>query len=291
VNGVLFKTVTNNSTWSGTGNLMLGNIGGYTNIILDEVRFWDRALTQDEISNNYKKPLIGNENGLKLYYNFNNQGNPSENNSNIQYLKDQTSNNNNGTFYNLSRSSTQNNFVPSITASSDSIVISLDANDLASYPGTGNASSLVPGGNAWHDLSSKKSLFFSNSFDYNINAAPILSADGGRSLLINNIYGKTNTLSGISGYDRRTFEAWVKLNSLNNISIASIGTYTDYDFFEMAVDNGKLLLNIGPNFSSKLNLKSNRTLQTNTWYHLVILYDPLVDLTVSNNVYTIYIVL
>jgi hypothetical protein len=189
----------------------------------------------------------------------------------------------------LSLSSTQNNFVPSIEAYSDSVVISLDANYLDSYPGTGNASSLIPGGNAWHDLSSKKSLFFSNSFDYNINAAPVLSADGGRSLLINNIYGKTNTLSGISGYNRRTFEAWVKLNSLDNISIASIGTYTDYDFFEMAIDNGKLILNIAPNFSSKLNLKSNRTLQTNTWYHLVIDYNPLVDLTVSNNIYSIYI--
>ena len=96
-------------------------------------------------------------------------------------------------------------------------------------------------------------------------------------------------MSGISGYNRRTFEAWVKLNSLNNISIVSIGTYTDYNFFDMAVDNGKLLLNIAPNFSSNLNLKSNRTLQTNTWYHLVIVYDPLVDLTVPNNIYSIYI--
>ena len=288
VNGILFSIVNNNSTWSGTANLMLGNIGGYTNVFLDEVRFWDRALTQDEISNNFKKPLIGNENGLKLYYNFNNQGNPSENNSNIQYLKDLTSNNNKGTFYNMSLSGTQNNFVPSI-AYYDSVVISLDANNLDSYPGTGNASSLIPGGNAWHDLSTKQSLFFSNSSDYNTNAAPILSADGGRSLLINNIYGKSNTLSGISGYDRRTFEAWVKLNSLNNISIVSIGTYTDYDFFDMAVDNGKLILNIAPNFSSNLNLKSNRTLQTNTWYHLVIVYDPLVDLTVPNNIYSIFI--
>ena len=41
----------------------------------------------------------------------------------------------------------------------------------------------------------------------------------------------------------------------------------------MAVDNGKLLINIGPNFSSKLNVKSNRTLQTNTWYHIVVDYD------------------
>jgi hypothetical protein len=57
----------------------------------------------------------------------------------------------------------------------------------------------------------------------------------------------------------------------------------------MAVENGKLLLNIGPNFSSKLNLKSNRTLQTNTWYHLVIGNDPWLSLSQSTNFYNIYI--
>jgi hypothetical protein len=269
VNGILFSTVTNNSTWSGTGNLMLGNIGGYTNIILDEVRFWDRALTQDEISNNYKKPLIGNENGLKLYYNFNNQGNPSENNTNITYLKDLTSNNNNGTFYNLSRSSTQNNFVPSI-AYYDSIVISLDANNLDSYPGTGNASSLISEGNVWHDLSTKQRVTFSNSINYNINAAPILNADGGRSLFIKNFYGRSNLNTGISGNSPKSIEAWVKFNSLNNISVVSIGNISDYNQFELAADNNKLILNIGADFSSNLAIKSNSTLSTNTWYHVVI---------------------
>ena len=108
-------------------------------------------------------------------------------------------------------------------------------------------------------------------------------------ILVTFLFPPTTNAQILSPFDRRTFEAWVKLNSLNNISIVSIGTYTDYDFFEMAVDNGKLILNIAPNFSSNLILKSNRTLQTNTWYHLVIVYDPLVDLTVPNNVYTIYI--
>ncbi len=269
VNGVLFSIVNNNSTWSGTGNLMLGNIGGYTNIILDEVRFWDRALTQYEISNNYKKPLIGNENGLKLYYNFNNQGNPSENNSNIQYLKDLTSNNNKGTFNNLSLSGTQNNFIPSI-AYYDSIAISLDANDLDSYPGTGNASSLIAGGNAWHDLSTKQSLFFSNNLNYNTNAAPILNADGGRSLYIKNMYGRSNLNTGISGSSPKSIEAWVKFNSLDNISVASIGNLSDYNQFELAANNNKLILNIGSNFSSNLLIKSTSTLVINRWYHVVI---------------------
>ena len=269
VNGVLFNTVTNTSTWSGTGKLMLGNIGGYTNVILDEVRFWDRALTQVEISNNYNKPLIGNENGLKVYYNFNNQGNPSENNTNIQYLKDQTSNNNKGTFYNLALSSTQNNFVPSISKY-DSIAISLDANNLDSYPGTGNASSLISGGNAWHDLSTKQSLYFSNNLNYNTNAAPILNADGGRSLYIKNMYGRSNLNTGITGNSPKSIEVWVKFNSLDNISVASIGNLSDYNQFELAANNNKLILNIGANFSSNLAIKSISTLTTNKWYHVVI---------------------
>jgi hypothetical protein len=57
----------------------------------------------------------------------------------------------------------------------------------------------------------------------------------------------------------------------------------------MAVDNGKLLLNIGTDFSSKQNLKSNTTLQTNTWYHLVIVDDPWSTQNQSTNYYNIYI--
>ena len=269
MNGVLVNTVTNNSTWSGTGNLMLGNIGGYTNVILDEVRFWDRALTQDEILNNYKKPLIGNENGLKLYYNFNNQGNPSENNTNITYLKDLTSNNNKGTFNNLSLSSTQNNFAPSIV-NYDSIAISLDANNLDSYPGTGYVSSPISGGYTWYDLSTKQSLNFFNNLSYNSNAAPILNADGGRSLYIKNMYGRSSLNTGISGNSPKSIEAWVKFNSLDNISVVSIGNLSDYNQFELAANNNKLILNIGSNFSSNLAIKSISTLTTNKWYHVVI---------------------
>ena len=297
VNGQLVNTNRNNTTWSGTGNLMLGNIGGRTEVILDEVRFWNKALSGDEISKNWNKPLTGREDGLKVYYNFNNQGYAAENNMNVKSIKDITANNKNGLFTNMSLSGALQNFVTDIAHinANDSSVVTFDANILDSYPGNGHGTSYGNTNNksayVVHDLYTTFNLIFYNSSSYNVNqlAAPILTADGGRSLLINNIYGKTNTVSGISGYDRRTFEAWVKLNSTNNVSIISIGTNTNYDLFEMAVDNGKLILNIGPNFSSNLNLKSNRTLQTNTWYHLVIVNDPLVELSQSTNFYTIYI--
>ena len=282
VNGQLVNTNRNTATFNSTANLMLGNIGGYTNIILDEVRFWNKALTIDEITNNWNKPLTGMESGLKLYYNFNNQGYATEDNTYIKYLKDKSINNYNGTFKNMALSSSQQNFISDIstTTTYDSLVLSIDANNLDNYPGNGRGTAYGNTNNKSafivHDLFSTTNFIFYNSASYNVNqfAAPILNADGGRSFLMNNIYGKTNTASSISGYGRRTFEAWVKFNSLSNNSVVSIGNMANYDLFEMAANNNKLILSIGTDLTSNLNIKSNRTLNTNTWYHVVIVYNP-----------------
>ena len=282
VNGQLVNTNRNTATFNSTANLMLGNIGGYTNIVLDEVRFWNKALTADEITNNWNKPLTGYETGLKLYYNFNNQGYAAENNTYIKSLKDKSINNYKGTFLNMALSGSQQNFISDIspTTTYDSLILSLDANNLDSYPGNGRGTTYGNTNNKsafiWHDLYKTTNLFFYNSSSYDVNqlAGPILTADGGRSLFINNIYGKTNTASGISGYARRSFEAWVKFNTLNNNSVISIGNMANYDLFEMAANNNKLILSIGTDLTSKLNIKSNQTLKTNTWYHVVIVYNP-----------------
>ena len=282
VNGQLVNTNRNTATFNSTANLMLGNIGGYTNIVLDEVRFWNKALTADEITNNWNKPLTGYETGLKLYYNFNNQGYAAENNTYIKSLKDKSINNYKGTFLNMALSGSQQNFISDIspTTTYDSLILSLDANNLDSYPGNGRGTTYGNTNNKsafiWHDLYKSTNLFFYNSSSYDVNqlAGPILNADGGRSLFINNIYGKTNTASGISGYARRSFEAWVKFNTLNNNSVISIGNMANYDLFEMAANNNKLILSIGTDLTSNLNIKSNRTLNTNNWYHVVIVYNP-----------------
>ena len=282
VNGQLVNTNRNTATFNSTANLMLGNIGGYTNIVLDEVRFWNKALTADEITNNWNKPLTGYETGLILYYNFNNQGYAAENNTYIKSLKDKSINNYKGTFLNMALSGSQQNFISDIspTTTYDSLILSLDANNLDSYPGNGRGTTYGNTNNKsafiWHDLYKSTNLFFYNSSSYDVNqlAGPILNADGGRSLFINNIYGKTNTISGISAYARRSFEAWVKFNTLNNNSVISIGNMANYDLFEMAANNNKLILSIGTDLTSKLNIKSNQTLKTNTWYHVVIVYNP-----------------
>jgi hypothetical protein len=286
LDGILKVTTTNNSTWSGNGKLMLGNIGTYTNISFDEVRFWDRALNQDEISYNFNKPLIGNENGLKLYYNFNNQGYPGENNTSIKYLQDQTINNNKGTFYNMPLSGTLNNFLGDIAQYT---LASFDANNLDSYPGNGHGFDInkIKSASSWYDPSSSFKLSFYNSSNLIQPASPVLTSDGGRSLLFNNIYGQTNILSGISGDGARTFEAWVKFNNLNNNSVVSIGNLENFDLFEMAVNNNKLILSTGTDLALTYNLKSIRTLSINTWYHIVITYSPILDQNSEN--YIIYI--
>lgn len=291
VNGQLKNTSNRNGlTFNATANLMLGNVGGFTNIVLDEVRFWNKALTAAEISSNWRKPLTGREDGLKLYYNFNNQGYATANNTHVKSLKDQTPNNNHGTFTNMSLSGgSQQNFVSDISQIQvyDSAVLTIDANILDSYPGNGRGASYGNTNNKSafivHDLFSNTNLFFFKSSSYDVNqlAGPILTADGGRSLLINNIYGKTNNYTFISGENGRSIEAWVKFNNLNNNSVVSIGSIANYDLFEMAADGGKLLLNIGVDFSSKLNLKSNQTLSTNKWYHIVIEYDPMLEFSQS----------
>ena len=52
---------------AGTGNLFVGKYG---DMFVDEVRLWDRALTQQEITDNMDKPLTGSESGLAAYYAF-----------------------------------------------------------------------------------------------------------------------------------------------------------------------------------------------------------------------------
>jgi hypothetical protein len=42
----------------------------YSSVTVDELRLWNRALLQSELKANMKKVLLGTENGLRAYYNF-----------------------------------------------------------------------------------------------------------------------------------------------------------------------------------------------------------------------------
>nr|VFK50751.1 MAG: Concanavalin A-like lectin/glucanases superfamily protein [Candidatus Kentron sp. TUN]VFK51952.1 MAG: Concanavalin A-like lectin/glucanases superfamily protein [Candidatus Kentron sp. TUN] len=50
----------------------------FSNGIIDEIRIWNRALTKEEIRENMKRELIGNQEGLVAYYNFEKVSNNSE---------------------------------------------------------------------------------------------------------------------------------------------------------------------------------------------------------------------
>ena len=80
---------------------------------IDEVRIWSRALTADEIKNNYKIPIdqsaVGSLQGLMAYYDFN-QGIAEGNNTVIETLID-SKNAYNATLNNFTKDGANSNFV------------------------------------------------------------------------------------------------------------------------------------------------------------------------------------
>ncbi|MEO8240614.1 MAG: LamG domain-containing protein, partial [Flavobacterium sp.] len=79
---------------------------------IDEVRIWNRALSQGEIQSDMNCELTVNQAGLVAYYKFN-QGNDSANNTSETSLTDASGNGNNGTLYNFDLNGTTSNWAAS----------------------------------------------------------------------------------------------------------------------------------------------------------------------------------
>jgi hypothetical protein len=280
--GILVNEIMNTTIWNGSGNLIIGNgtrkLVGVLNLFYDEIRFWNRALSATEVSNNWNKPLQGNEDRLKLYYNFNDQGYPAysdlaRDNRNVQYLNDLSPNKYKGTFINAGLYGYYNNFYRRISETYNpnlfNPVFYFDAKNADSYPGTGFNNNSPSNGKLYNLNGFSNNLQFYTNSNYNQQISPSCHKDGGRSLGLYNIYGKTNLNTGLDNDWSLTFEVWVKLNSLDNISVASIGENYDGNRFEMAVLNNKLILNVGGNNQ----LSSKSSLMMNKWYHIVCTYD------------------
>jgi hypothetical protein len=273
-NGELLNSTQNTSTWNGSGNLIIGNRDSEKNFSIDEIRFWDRALSPSEIALNWNKMISGYENGLQVYYNFDHQGYPNSNNSKNIYLNDITPNNHKGTFLNINLIGFDNNFVPTITNSFtlngylNYPIFSFNATNIDSYPGT-NQNNNPLSNEKWYNLNGfNNSLEFYTTADYNVSSSPKYFEDGIRSIGINNIYGKTNTNYNISIDSSLSIEAWVKFNTNNNNSIVKIGANTERNKFEIGVTSNKFSINIGGNHS----LLSNNSMISNKWYHLTYVY-------------------
>lgn len=71
------------------GRSILSGFDFYYGGRVDEVSVWTRALSAEEIQQMMADELMGNENGLQLYYKFN-QGVPGEDNTSITKLKSET---------------------------------------------------------------------------------------------------------------------------------------------------------------------------------------------------------
>lgn len=100
---------------------------------IDEVRFWNRALSVTEISNNMNKQVPNNANGLIAYYNMN-QGTPEGDNTSITTLTDSSPNSLHGTLNNFTKTGTTSNFVAGVSGSN------IDVTDFAPnrFTATGN---------------------------------------------------------------------------------------------------------------------------------------------------------
>ena len=303
-NGILVNEIINTTIWNGSGNLIIGYGGtrnpqhDILNLFYDEIRFWNRALSPDEISNNWNKSLRGDETGLQVYYNFNHQGYQSYlrfnnkefgepsyafYNKNVKYLNDLSPNKFKGTFLNCELEGFTNNFYrmtsDTYNYNFDSLIFNFDANNVDSYPGSSKYNN-TPSNGKWYNLFGfNNNLEFYKNVNYDEIATPILRNDGGRSFEFQGVYAKSNNLSDISGASPITIEAWVKFKSLSNGSFVSIGEDQDRKLFELALFNNRLSLNPGGKYNN--TVLNYNFLDLNTWYHVVYTYD-------GNNKYYMY---
>ncbi|TRX04688.1 T9SS type A sorting domain-containing protein [Flavobacterium gawalongense] len=130
VNGNLINTVAVSNPVTIPAGMAI-EMGGWANSRffdgqIDEVRIWNRALTQCEIQNNMDGELSTGQSGLVAYYKFN-QGAASEINTDINELTDSSGNSNTGMLINFELSGTTSNWVSTgaITTGSTSSAFSL----------------------------------------------------------------------------------------------------------------------------------------------------------------------
>lgn len=115
LDGTLVHTDTNFGIQSQISKCVIGagDENGTTQTInasIDEVRIWNRVLSQAEIQNNMNCELASGQIGLMAYYQFN-QGFGNADNSDITSLADASGNANTGTLNNFALNGATSNFV------------------------------------------------------------------------------------------------------------------------------------------------------------------------------------
>jgi len=157
-----------------------------------------------------------------------------------------------------------NNYVaPVITV--PSLIIT---NGLVFHVDAANSSSYAGSGNVWSTLVGSNHINFFTSASYSTNGNPTYSTDGGGSLVTTGLYGRSIANSGIAGSAARSFEAWVKFNSITANAIMTIGSASSDQLFEMMAYQNYLINHPYGGFT-----QGSTVLSTNTWYQVVITYD------------------
>ena len=143
----------------------------------------------------------------------------------------------------------------------DGLVLSLDAANSRSYPGTGTS---------WNDLSLNKNNATLVGPTYQTTDSGRFNFDG------NNDY--VNNLSALSDsfwQANWTASFWVRFDTISTTTLESNdkvilehGTNTDNDGLKLFNRNSKVQLTITGVFSTQ-NLISNSTISASTWYNLV----------------------
>jgi Concanavalin A-like lectin/glucanases superfamily/Secretion system C-terminal sorting domain/Ig-like domain CHU_C associated len=129
VDGVLENVVTTSGNINNTvDQVLIGNNPTFGprhfNGNMEEVRIWNVARTTEQISASKNCELQGTETGLVAYYKFN-QGIAGQDNTAITSLLDATSNANNGTLVNFTKTGTTSNFLAGSPVTTGSIIPSV----------------------------------------------------------------------------------------------------------------------------------------------------------------------
>ena len=135
-----------NSTLIGgesSANQGIAEANRYFNGSMDDVRIWNVARTQEQITASKNCELQGNESGLLAYYNFN-QGNGSVSNTGVTSLINSVSGGANGTLQNFGLSGASSNWLSGSPMVSGVVIPSAPTAEAQTFCGSKTVADLVP---------------------------------------------------------------------------------------------------------------------------------------------------
>jgi len=168
-------------------------------------------------------------------------------------------------------------FIHSPQIVTSGLVLSLDAGNTKSYPGTGTT---------WFDKSG-------NGYNGTLINGPTFNTANLGSIVFDGVDDYVNTTSniGISGASPRTVECWIYVDSNTSKSILGYGGQTEGHLFDtlMFYTSGYLRVighYYGSGYDTASTLPSRNTVNINQWNHIVHMYDGTTASLYTNGVFS-----